>query len=423
MPGHKGASYLGCEGMDITEIVGADSLYEAEGIIKKSELNASELFGSRTFYSTEGSSHAIRAMLALTLQYASSNGKDPLVWAGRNVHGTFLSAAALLDISVEWLYSSKGSYLSCQIDPDELDGKLKNADILPLAVYVTSPDYLGNVSDIAALAKVCRKHGVLLLVDNAHGAYLKFLENSAHPIDLGADMCCDSAHKTLPVLTGGAYLHLSKKLDVFTENEIKESLRLFGSTSPSYLILQSLDTANKYLADGYKEKLKNYSLIIKELKEDLVSLGYTLAGDEPLKLTVKTKEYGYTGAEIAELLLKRNIVPEFFDPDHIVFMFTPSLLISDIDKLLKALTEIPKKERIEEDIPLFSVPKTGATIRKAMLSPFEVLPVEQCVGRILARASVSCPPAVPILVCGEIIDINAVKCFEYYGIKNCGVLK
>ena len=186
MPGHKGSGMLGVEALDITEISGADSLYEADGIIKESEENASALFGAHTFYSTEGSSQCIRAMLYLALLKAKSEKKHSTVWALRNAHKTFLSAVALLDIDVEWLYGNgKESYLSCTICPAELEKAFKNADVLPVALYLTSPDYLGNVADIASIAEVCHRYGVLLLVDCAHGAYLKFLENSLSPTDLG----------------------------------------------------------------------------------------------------------------------------------------------------------------------------------------------------------------------------------------------
>ncbi|MBR6812647.1 MAG: PLP-dependent transferase, partial [Oscillospiraceae bacterium] len=210
MPGHKGEGPLGVEALDITEISGADSLYEAEGIIRQSEEIASEIFGCRTYYSAEGSSLAIRAMLYLALMQAKKQGRAPLVAAGRNAHKTFMSAAALLDIDIMWLWGSGESYLACQIEAESLDKTLSECTVLPFAVYITSPDYLGNTLDIASLAKVCRKYGVLLLVDNAHGAYLKFL--GRHPIELGANMCCDSAHKTLGVLTGGAYLHIDNEL-------------------------------------------------------------------------------------------------------------------------------------------------------------------------------------------------------------------
>ena len=237
MPGHKGSGALGIEALDITEISGADSLYEADGIIKESEENASSLFGAHTFYSTEGSSQCIRAMLHLAKTQAWMQKKHPLVWATRNVHKTFLSAVALLNFDVEWLYGEGESYLSSSLSPIDLEKRLQTAELLPSALYLTSPDYLGNIADIAALAEVCHRYDVLLLVDCAHGAYLKFLETSLYPTDLGADMCCSSAHKTLPVLTGGAYLHLAKNADANILDAAKNALALFGSTSPSYLIL------------------------------------------------------------------------------------------------------------------------------------------------------------------------------------------
>ncbi len=423
MPGHKGIAYLGCEGMDITEIVGADSLYDAEGIIRESELNASSLFGCRSFYSTEGSSLAIRAMLALACQYARESGRAELIWAGRNAHSTFISAAALLDFSVEWLYSDEGSYLSCPIKAEAVENKLGTARELPTAIYITSPDYLGNQANISDLAGVCRKYGVLLLVDNAHGAYLKFLPDSKHPIELGADICCDSAHKSLPVLTGGAYLHLSPSLSALSDGDVKEAMRLFGSTSPSYLILQSLDMANRYLAEEYRQRLGELLPLVLDMKERLCAYGYRIVGSEPLKLSLEPKSYGYRGTELAALLAEKNIIAEFFDSDYIVLMLTPSLAREDIDKITESLLGIPRKSRIEEPMPIFSVPKLKMTIREAMLERFELLPIEECLGRTLARASVSCPPAVPILVSGEEIDENSISCFRYYGIKYCKVTR
>ncbi len=424
MPGHKGVSYLGCEMFDITEIVGADSLYEADGIICESEHNASRLFASRTFYSTEGSSQTIRAMLMLTCQIAKANGKAPLIWAGRNAHTAFLSAAALLDFTVEWLYpEKKETYLSCSITASGLENRFKNTAELPTAVYITSPDYLGNQSDIKRLSQVCRKYGVLLLVDNAHGAYLRFLPCSEHPIDLGADMCCDSAHKTLPVLTGGAYLHLSETLCMISDAEVKEALRLFGSTSPSYLTLQSLDLANRYLAEEFPKQLKEYLPLVDAAKSTLLDCGFRFAGTEPMKLTLEAKSYGYTGTELADILLENNISIEFSDPDYVVFMFSPALGKDGLHRLTDALMAIPRKEAVKRTIPHMSCPNVKMRIRDAALSPFEILPAEQCQGRILSQASVGCPPAVPIVVSGEMIDENSIRCFDYYGVKSCKVVK
>ena len=423
MPGHKGVSLLGMEHLDITEIKGADSLYEADGIIAQSEANASTLFGCRTYYSTEGSSQCIRAMLYLTLLYAKQHGRKPLIAAVRNAHKTFLTAIALLDMQVDWLYSeSNSSYLSCELTPMEIDRYLSNAKDKPVAVYVTSPDYLGKIADIRGLADVCHKHNVLLVVDNAHGAYLRFLPESMHPIDLGADLCCDSAHKTLPVLTGGAYLHLSKKMDAVVGTQAKNSLMLFGSTSPSYLILQSLDAANRYLED-YPAKLKTRLPQIDEFKESLIQHGYTLYGNEPLKLTINTKPFGYSGVQLADILRQEIIEPEYADPDYVVLMLSAETTEEETNRLKQALFTISPKTPIEEKSPRFLPCPKILEIREAMLSDSETLSVEQCIGKILAVPTVGCPPAVPILICGERIDEHAIKCFQYYGIDECQVVK
>lgn len=424
MPGHKGIGPLGIEHLDITEIAGADSLYEADGIIRQSEQNAGSLFGADTFYSTEGSSLCIRAMLYLTCLYAAEQGKKPLIAAGRNAHKTFLTAAALLNFDVLWLYpSDRESYLSCDISPAELERVLSEAKECPTAVYLTAPDYLGHLPQMDALSEVCHRYGVLLLVDNAHGAYLRFLPESRHPIDLGADLCCDSAHKTLPVLTGGAYLHVSPRMSEQFSPWVKKAMAMFGSTSPSYLILQSLDAANLYLASGYREKLRDFVGELECLRNALRQHRYTMCEQEPLKLTIDAKKYGYEGWELAQCLRERRIECEFSDPDYVVLMLTPELGTAGINRLRDALMHIGQRTEISAAPPAVPPGECVMSPAAAMKLPWEVAPVSECEGRILGEASVGCPPAVPIVCSGERIPSGAAECFRYYGIKTCTVIK
>lgn len=418
MPGHKGENILGFEQYDITEIDGADSLFEADGIIKRSEENASAIFDANTFYSCEGSSLSIRAMVYLARLFGSENNRAPLILASRNAHKAFLSACALTDCDVIWLENDNSTYLSANISADNLEDYLKTAKVLPCAVYITSPDYLGNITDICNIAHICKKYDVLLLADNAHGAYLKFLK--MHPLDFGADMVCDSAHKTLPVLTGGGYLHISKTAPEGLKENAKNALSFFASTSPSYLILQSLDKVNSYLLD-FGEKLKAFIPETENLKNQLTKKGYTLIGNEPLKLTIKTKPYGYLGTDFAKILECKNIFVEFCDNDFCVFML--SIDKKALDALKDALLGVPKMTEIALLPPVLKAPKKALTPRQAFLSCCEGIRTENAVGRILHSPCVSCPPAVPIIAMGEVIDENAILAFKYYGINELKVVK
>ena len=418
MPGHKGVSRLGCEHLDLTEIGGADVLYHSDGIIRESENNAAALFGTaRTVYSTEGSSLCIRGMLYLAMQ---QTGKRTFL-AGRNAHSTFVTACALLDAEVQWLWGGD-TLTACAVTAEMVEEALGQADEKPAAVYLTSPDYLGNRLDIAAIAKVCHAHGVLLLVDNAHGAYLRFLETDLHPIALGADLCCDSAHKTLPVLTGGAYLHVSSAVAELGE-QAEHALSLFASTSPSYLTLQSLDACNAYLDDGFAADLARCCEEVKALKEALIIHGYDLAGDEPLKITVATKGYGYTGDEVAAYLEREGIVCEFADPDYVVMMFAPAHGAENFARVQAALCALPKKEALTAAPPQMSRPQVATSLRAALFAKAEVLPLAECVGRVVASPTVGCPPAVPVLVGGEVVDEDAIALFDYYGYTTLRVVK
>ena len=420
MPGHKGAGILGFEGMDLTEIYGADELFAAEGIIKESEQNASSLFGCPTYYSTQGSTLCIQTMCTILCQDAKSKGKKPKILAGRNAHRSFIHAAALLDFEIEWLYG-KSDYLSCKIHAEDLEKAI--IESLPTAVYLTNPDYLGNLLDIKVLASVCKKYNVLLAIDNAHGAYLRFLKDSLHPIDLGADLCCDSAHKTLPVLTGGAYLHLSESLNQVWKNDVKHFMEYFSSTSPSYLIMASLDAANEVLDTTFRNSLFECIQRVDGLKNTLVQHGYTILSGEPMKITISTKEFGYTGNEIANLLMECDIYPEFYDSDYIVLMPSPYNTKDDLKRLETCLCGIERKPILINKPPKLEQSKKAMNVRQALFSSSITLDVSKSLGQVCSSVTVSCPPAILPVIPGEVISESSIEVMKYYGIETVRVVK
>ena len=419
MPGHKGRAILGCEHWDITEIKGADSLYEAGGIIAESERNAAALFGTRrSCFSTEGSSQCLKAMLYLALQSRSA-GTPPVIVAARNVHRAFLHAAALLDFEVVWLFPAESrSLCSCPISAEMLERTLAALPAPPAAVYLTSPDYLGGMADIAALAAVAHRHGTLLAVDNAHGAYLRFLTPSQHPMDLGADLCCDSAHKTLPVLTGGAYLHISRRLGEETAAQAKAALALFGSTSPSYLTLASLDLCNAALAGELPARMHRMAQRLAEIREILRGRGWTVLESDPLRLTIHAPQRAHA---LAQKLRSGKMECEYADGDFLVLMLTAENREEELQRLLSVLGTNDAPAAETEALPL-ARGERALSIREAFFRPHETIPAAESLGRICAAPTVSCPPAIPIVVSGEVIGAEALVLFARYGVETVEVV-
>ena len=419
MPGHKGQ---GEYAPDITEIKGADELYGADGIIAESENNATALFGSaHSFYSTEGSTLAIKAMLTLAASQRPK-GERPLFVAARNAHKAFIYGVAMLDAEVEWLYSEQGHICLCKINPEEAERAIKNCRRRPDGLYITSPDYLGNLADIKGIAEVCDRLGVPLLVDNAHGAYLNFLEENIHPLALGASMCADSAHKTMPVLTGGAYLHIAKKAEHFCPRA-RGALALYASTSPSYLILQSLDACNKYVAESDGKRRKFAVEYVKTARESLQKKHIITQGDEPLKIVINAPASGYDGNELAEIFRKNGIEPEFCDRDYTVLMLSEFNSGRELEILSKAFAGLEAKAPIQRETISLPRCKAAMSIREAVFAPCESVNAQEAEGRICALPTVSCPPAVPVAVSGEIIDKTCISAFSYYGLTKIDVVK
>ena len=421
MPGHKGKTFTGAEEKDITEINGADVLSLPVGIIAGSEENAARLFGAKkTLYSTEGCTLAIKQMLYLAVMHAKATNRTPYILAARNAHKAFVSAAC--EIGFDFSFIPSGSFIENDLTPETLERAIALSPVPPTSVYVTSPDYLGNLLDIRSLKAVCEKHGALLLTDNAHGAYLRFLPEDIHPLSCGADMCSDSAHKTLSALTGAAYLHISNAVYRVIDGFIENARSLFSSTSPSWLTLFSLDKLNAYLSDGYRGRLHKFIRIADAAKTELKDLGYTLSGSEPLKITVFSKSFGYTGTKLCEIIRKANIEPEFCDQDLIVFMLTPENDENELKRLTAAL-DVPRRAALSSRPPLPKKQVRALSPREAIFSLCETVALKDAKNRIFSSCALACPPAVPIVIAGEVIDENALNALSYYGVKTVNAVK
>ena len=412
MPGHKGKSLLsGLEcayAWDITEIQGADSLFEAEGILRQAEQLTAEIYHiPATCWSAGGSTLCIQAMLA---QMKAENRK---IIAGRTIHRAFLNSCILLDLEVKWVYPKSGGIISGNYALADFEKALQEAE-KPSAVYVTSPDYLGNIQDIQGLAKLCEKYHARLLVDNAHGAHLAFLKENLHPIALGADYCCDSAHKTLPALTGGAFLQMK---DASKVGSMKQHMQMFGSTSPSYLIMQSLELCTEWLFREGKFKIQTCAERIQALKHKF-SQKYHFIGKEPYHLTISAN-----GTKLAEDL--RNcafpVECEYADKTCLVILLSPVMEEKEF-QILESALEICKPYPAEK-IPELPLPMEQAvSLREAGLASFEQIPLEKAEHRICASVQVPCPPAVPIAVSGERFTKEWLQFMKFYGLKQIAVM-
>ena len=397
-PGHKNNFFKeNLFELDFTELPDTDALYEADGIILETEKNLAELFSAkRSLISSGGCSLAIQTMLKLACQ----RGKKILF--ARNIHRSAVNTCALLGITPKWILpKSKNSLFTGVISPQDVETEfLKDTEIS--ALYVTSPNYYGEITDIKSLSEICRKYNKLLLVDNAHGSHLAFLKENQHPIYSGADMSACSLHKTLPVLTGGAVLNIANA--DFTENA-KNAMSLFGSTSPSYPIMASIDLCCKYMSekgiDEYRQ-LEKRVLQIKDLAENHGII-------QPFGLCDNTRICISTPniQNQTEFFHSHKIEPEFCDGKNAVFICTPFNSERDFQRLEKALCEIHGQNEI---MPFtFTLPEIALTPRQAVLAESEIIPIEKALGRISADSACPCPPGVPVVMPGEIIDKNIIS--------------
>lgn len=199
-------------------------------------------------------------------------------------------------------------------------------------------------------------------------------------------------------------------------------LALFGSTSPSYLIMASLDLCNQYLSEGYRERLKDCIVRLDELKERLIARGWVVLPGDPLRLTVHCSRNGISGEALAEKLRQSGIECEFADRDYLVLMLTPENTQEELARVEAALDTAPKEIFPGETLPQ-AENETAVTIRQALFAEHEKIPVKEALGRICADMVLSCPPAIPIAVAGERIGETAMVWLRYYKTETVTVVK
>jgi arginine/lysine/ornithine decarboxylase len=380
-PGHRGTLNLA----DITEIDGTT------GIIQESERNAAKLFGAgRTLFSTGGSTLAIYAMLA---PFAGER-----IAAARGAHRSLIDAAILLDL--------------------ELVRDMSALDVS--AVFITSIDYYGNVTPVPDTP-------LPVLVDNAHGAYLVFTTGKnprilPHPIRQGAAMCADSAHKTLPALTGAAYLHISRDyLNLAPQAEA--GFHLFGTSSPSFLILESLDLCNLHIS---RERTRANAAFaaMHRLKKNLTDIGYSLHESDTLRVVIDANARGYTGTQFARHhLRKRGIECEMCDSRYVVLLFSTITDRMNSLRVLDALNDIAPRTPISTALPKPPPPQIALRPRAAYFSRKTTIPTAQAVGEVCAGVHVTIPPCVPLIIPGEIVSVEMAAVLEQSGLREIDVVR
>ena len=399
-PGHKGV----LQDIDLTELDDTDNLFAPGEALTKARRQAAAYFGAcQTLFSAGGNTLCIQTMLKM-----AHKGGNMLFH--RHIHASAVHTAALLGITPLWLYEHI-------LSPDTVEKELRAHTVD--AVYITSPDYYGQLQDITGLSAVCRKHNVPLLVDNAHGSHL--VPFGLHPLTLGAGATACSAHKTLPVLTGGAFLNVGEFFAGESENLLSH-MKLFASTSPNFTTLASLDTCIKWLYEEGNSLLLQTAEKVTRLREFAHNAKIPLLDGpdiDPLRLTLCID-----GAAAKQHFHKNRVEPELCDSGHAVFLCSPFNNNWDFEYLYDAIETLPAS--CPKPPPLVIPPcETVMTPREAMLAVnTEYAGITPAlVGKIAAESPFVCPPGRPLIVAGERITKEVIENAKYYSILRIKVVK
>jgi len=426
MPGHKNNKeffnkYLNAIDlidMDLTEIPGTDNLHEPENIIKQSQIKLSKCYKSlKSYFLVNGSTSGILSMI-----FAVTKRNDKIL-INRNAHKSAMNAIILNDLDPIYIIPKidKENGLILGIDNEELEEILiKEKDIK--VVFLTYPTYEGFCFDIEKTIKIVKKYNKLLVIDEAHGSH--FIMNDEFPmssIDFGADVVVQSAHKNLPAFTQGAYLHVNNNELV---GNVEKYLKIFQSSSPSYLIMSSLDASVDFILKEGKEKsdilIKNIKSFYEKMKKSnykLLNMGIldnrTVYDYDISKIVISPLNIGITGQELEKILRNEyKIQIEYSTYNFCLFIATVFNNKSDFNKLFYSLLDIEKKYKKEKLIS-----KEGLILKKIITKirigeidkyDFELINLEKSLNRISYESVVPYPPGIPLINPGEVITKEAL---------------
>ncbi len=421
-PGHKNNPFYFPKefwSLDFTELPDTDSLFEANGVIALAEKNAASVFGTAgTFFSSGGCTLCIQTMISLCCKRGSK------IISSRNIHRSAVNTMALLDLQPIWILpkNEPNSFTSGRIQAEDVEQAIiNNLNSSIGAVYITSPTYYGEISDIKSISEVCKKYDIPLLVDNAHGTHLLLTKQNLHPIKLGATMTACSAHKTLPVLTGGAFLNISDERYL---PYVKETMSIFASTSPSYLIMASLDLAVAYMCDKGKSDFQELEERTISIKNTAKNRGILIPNGlcDTTRIAINTASIGMNGNIAGEYFRLNGIEPEFTDNIWVVFIATPFNTIEELDRLENAIKNIPINSPIVNKSINIEIPKQIMTPSEAFFSKKEVISTLMANNRISAVSACPCPPGIPLVMAGELITKKEIDLLILNGINNISVV-
>ncbi len=394
---------------DYSEIEGFDNLSKPIGIIKMAQDEVARIYKAKnSFFLTNGAtSGIIAAMLAIL-------NKNDKVLIARNCHKCVYNGLVLTGAIPIWImpHYNKDWGIYDPIDYDCIEETIRRNKDVKLLI-LPNPTYEGVMTDIYRISEICRKYGVKLLVDEAHGALWNFHKILGTPsLVQGADIVVQSLHKTAGALNPSALLHISQESDIQAKN-IQDALNLITTTSPSYPLLLNIESTVSYLnSEKGKENIidlvKQVNKLLRSLK-NIPNLGVFTYNNDVTKILVKVMNM--SGYELSDILYKKyNIEDEMANEKSVLFLTGLGTTNSKLKKLEKALTEICMNNiKItydnEEDIKVFTPvePRVRYTPAAVWNQPYKEIETKYSLARVSMELIADYPPGIPILMPGEVI--------------------